>query len=792
MRIVYLALGWTMGIVLAATLGPVATPFLSLPVLWLIAFAISITMVGLVWSSRWRWLFITLVAVCAGGYRYQFVPQTSAVAWFNEGVGLTIEGVIVSDPDVRDDRTQIRVSVERVLAGLYGYPVEGLVLVNAPRLTDVQYGQRVQATGRLTTPAEFDTFSYRDYLARQGVFSVMSNAVITPLPDSTVATVPLTGFWQALYTLRSTAQIAIARALPEPQAGLLTGILLGNERGIAPELSDDFSLVGATHIIAISGFNMVIVSSVVTRTLRLLMSERRAVLVGVVFIALYTLFVGANAAVVRAAIMSVLLVVAPLVNRRTYVPASLAFVVLLMSVLNPTVLWDVSFQLSFFAVLGLALFATPLKHGFSRLAAQFMPQNNALRLTSLLNEPLLVTLAALSTTLPLTFVYFQQWSPYVLLVNMLIVPAQTYLLIIGGLATITALMGLWPLAQVLYWLDMLLLSWSIGVVRTFASLPGAGAAITVDPRWIALYFAVLMIGAMMYAERPRWLQALAAFIVRRPVLNATLFAGGGIAILLFALFVSRPDGRLHVWFLDIGHHHGVFVQTPNGAHILIDGGRFPSRLLTALGDRMPFHDRTIELLIITHPDEYDIAALIAVLARYDVGAVITNGQPNLSATYTQLQAALTAHDVVVAHAGYTVEIDDGVLLEVLHPSTTPELGDPMGDGALVLRLTYGDVSFLITGDLTTEGQEALLANDQWPVASVLQLPQHGTARSLDAAFLDAVQPQIVVLQSDPTNRRGDPDDRVLALVQDIHLFRTDEAGGHLHLWTDGGDVWVMP
>ena len=149
--------------------------------------------------------------------------------------------------------------------------------------------------------------------------------------------------------------------MPEPQAALLSGILLGEQNGIAPEIQDAFSKVGASHVIAISGFNMVILSGVVLSLLdKLKIRKKWAAGISIALIVVYTIFVGANPAVVRAAVMSGLLVIGQSIRRKTFLPASLAFTAIVMSALNPTVLWDISFQLSMFAVLGLMLFSEPL------------------------------------------------------------------------------------------------------------------------------------------------------------------------------------------------------------------------------------------------------------------------------------------------------------------------------------------------------------------------------------------------------------------------------------------------
>lgn len=780
MRLVYIALGWVAGIVLAAQV-----PAL-IPLLWLLLAGVAGAALVMAWDSPQRILFLALLAFALGGYRYAFVPQSSPLAQFNAVGGASIEGVVVSAPDVRDDRVQLQVEAERIVLGSAVYATSGRVLVNAPRFVEVQYGDRVLATGEMAAPAEYDTFSYADYLARQGVFSILQNATLEVLNSG-----ERSDFFRALLGLKARLQDNINQALPDPQAALLSGILLGNERGIDPALGDDFNRVGAAHIIAISGFNMALIAGIVMGTLGSLVPRRWvAVLLGIAVLAAYTLLVGANAAVVRAALMSSTLVIGELFKRKSYVPASLALVALLMSLHQPLVLWDVSFQLSFFAVLGLALFTEPLTRLFDRLLAALFPGALARTFANLLNEPLVVSIAALIPTLPLTILYFQRLSLVSLLVNVLVVPVQSYLLFVGGLALIVSLL-VPALAQVLFWIAGLLLSWTIGMVRLFAELPFADVVVSVDARLVGLFFLVIIGGAIMNATRPPWAARLSALVRRRVVLNAVLFAGLSLSLLLGGIALSRPDGRLHVWWLDVGHSNAVLLQTPGGAHVLVDGGRFPSRLLTALGDRLPFYDRTIEIIAISQPDEFDTGALPAVLARYDAGVILVNGQETLSPGYDALREAMSAYDVLPVVAGYRVALDDGVTLEVLHPQQPPELSDAQGDVALVLRVTYGERSLLLTSDLSRGGQVALLEAGQWPLAEVLHLPQHGTQRSLSESFLSAVQPQAVILQSDAANRRGDPALDTLALLGDTPLFRTDETGA-LHLWTDGETLWVQP
>lgn len=784
MRLVYVALGWGAGLVLAANAANNQTRSL---LFWLLLALLASVALWLVRHDQvQRIAMLTVLALTLGGLRFSFVPTDSPVAAYNNRGGLTLTGTVTAEPDVRDQYIQLRLATEHVTFAGTVTPVEGVVLAQTPRTVDVRYGDRITATGLLIAPAEFDTFSYADYLARSGVYSIMRNAAVE-VQSSGHGFAPL--MW--LLDIKRTASNHIRQYLPDPQAALLTGILLGNERGIAPEVGEAFQRVGAAHIVAISGFNMVILSGVVTRLFeRFRWSPFAAAAGGILVISVYTILVGANVAVVRAAVMSGLLVIGTAMKRQTYVPASLALVAILMSLVNPTVLWDIGFQLSFFATLGLALYTTPLSRWFNALLARLFPSQTAARIGDFLTEPLIVTLAAQILTLPLTVLYFGSLSPVVVLVNLLIVPLQAVLLIVGLLATMIAFVS--PLvAQVLYWFDLVLLSWTIGVVQTFASLPFADVAFSVHPHLIAAYFVIVLGVAMLQATQPSWAFRLARVLRRRTAFVSIVSSGVVLVVLLAAIFLSRPDGRLHVWALDVGHSNAILAQTPGGAQILVDGGRFPSRLLTAIGERLPFTDREIEVLVITQPDEFDVGALPAVLDRYDTGMVLTNGQPNVSTFYESIQQRLTGREVLAVRAGYTLEFDDGARLEVLHPQAEPGLADSLDETALVVRLVYGEVSLLFTGDLSSTGQFALLDGGQHPLATVLQLPQHGTIGSLNEQFLEIVQPQVVLLQSDSANRRGDPDPDTMALLaDDLPLFRTD-MGGTIHLWTDGQTIQVL-
>jgi len=782
MRLVYIAIGWAIGIFLASQLPNFA------PSAWLFM-ALGFGLLAYANRMRygWRWLMITLIALSLGAWRYASSPHTTDIAQYNQQgqIGISVIGEVIALPDMRDDRQQIRLNTIQVVRGDIVTETSGQILVILPPNADVRYGDMLKVTGELLTPQTFDSFSYADFLARTGVYSIMEKTSFQVLSRGGGSPIIHT-----LADIRAFVDKTIATALPEPASGLLIGILLGDERHIAPELRESFQITGTSHIIAVSGFNMVIVASVVQHLLMWLIPNRRwaSLWLALLVMGIYTALTGANAAILRAALMTSLLLIGKTLNRNTYVPASLAFVVMVMSLVTPTVFWDVSFQLSFAAVLGLSVFVTPLQRAFNSGVRQIFPQSAAHSLSNWLTEPLIVTLAAQITTTPIILANFGTFSLVAIPVNLLVIPVQSYLLILGILAVGMAWLPMVSMA--LFWLAYLLLGWTIGIVRLFAQLPFADVEWRLDPR-LALVLYICLIGViMMTALQSRLWKGFLDTLRSKFLRSISFFGAVGALVILGGGIISQPDGKLHVWFLTIGHNNAVLIQTPSGAHILVDGGSYPSQLLTALGDKLPFDDQTIEMLIITQPDDFDTRALTSVLDRYQVGITLWHGQPSLSDVQIELDKRLREYERVVVADGYSAILNDGTKIEVLHPIKNAELSPDYDDNTLVIRLSYGDISFLLTGDLSQEAQTDILTRGVYAPSTVMQLPKHAGARTLDSDFLAMVAPSVVVVHADPANRLGDPNEDTLSLLGDIPLWRTDTQGV-IHFWTDGKKLWAQ-
>lgn len=778
MTLFYLVLAWLAGIAIA---NGIDTPW------WLWLTLIAPALPGVLLARRrptWRAVFGCAIFLSLGAARLSAsIPHftQSDLAFYNDQGFVTAEGVIATPPKVRDAFASFRVEVEQVaLPDEPRRQVRGLVLVETAAIRDYHYGDRVRLRAELKTPPEFEGFSYREVLARKGVHSLMSYTQVDVLDQGQGN--PVLGF---LFAFREDAHKMTRRLLPGPQASLLAGILLGIEDDISPDMADEFSLVGATHVIVISGSNLVIIVGLIQSLTRRVMRERLSAVVTVAGVLFYTLFVGGDPAVTRAAVMVTMGLIANQLGRQTYAMASLGGAALLMTIINPFVLWDISFQLSFMATLGLVLYVEPLQNALTNGLHKVISAEKAKQVMGFISDAFVVTIAAQITTTPIIALYFGRLSLLSLPTNFLIIPAQTPLMVLGGLAVIAAFVS-FPLGQVIAWGSWVFLSWTIGVVRFFAGLPQASMEMDyISPMWIAGVYALIFVVTWLFLQPgethpDRWKmlkQALGA---------KTIAAVGSLAaIILFVAAFSLPDGSLHVTFVDVDAGTAVLIVTPSGRHILVDAGGSGRQISATLGDELPFWSRRLDLVIVTRPDPAHTSGLPSVLGRYQPGAFLTNG--------SLLQIALDADpgaQTVIAQPGMRICIDDGVTLTVLYTDSALPDGDEPAE-PISLLLTYGDARFLLPGDPSSKGVAKLLSGDTLITSTVLYLAHDRGEIASSEAFLTAAGPQMTVIAVKDGKPLKPPDEQMLAFLEagGSTIYRTDQSGT-VSVSTDGRQMWI--
>lgn len=746
------------------------------------------------WYDRPILLGIALTACALGAARYvtaqpDFTP--ASLATYNDGGdSVTMAAIVAGYPQQEGNRQRLRLRSESItLPDGSRRSVSGDAMVTLPRYPTYRYGDRLRVAGVLETPATFDTFDYRAYLARKGIYSQVRRAHADLVSRNQGSIV-----YHVLYGIRARAQRVIGRILPEPHAALMSGILLGIESGIPEEIMEQFNTTGTTHIIVISGFNISILAGIFLAIgTHFIGNERRATYVAIGAIAAYTLLVGADAAVTRAAFMGIAYLVTVRVGRQTAALGSLALAALVMTAYNPGTLHDIGFQLSALATLSLILFVPGLTN-WTEERLSFLGDHRGV-VMDVLNEALLVTFAAQLMTTPLVVSVFGRLSIVSLLTNLLILPVQAWVMLGGGAATIVGM--LWePAGRLLAWIPWAGLTWTFEMVEWTASLPHASVDVAgFDGRWLAGYYTVLLGGWALWQHDDWRERALELIRTRRAQIQTA-----GIAILIvfaiipWLLVYFGPDGRLHLTVFDVGQGDAIFIETPAGRQVLIDGGQDPQLVLSRLGDAMPPWDRSIDLVVVSHPDGDHIGGLPDVLARYETARILDPEIPAESALNDAWERAAANEGATLIHAqrGQRVRIGD-VYLDVLGPPATRLEGTGSDDNnnAVVLWLRYGDFCALLTGDIEAPAEQELVTSGEIPRCSVLKVAHHGSDTSTTPAFLDAAQPRVALISVGVDNRFGHPSPEVVTRLQDagVRIFRTDQRGS-IELISDGRQTWV--
>jgi len=262
-----------------------------------------------------------------------------------------------------------------------------------------------------------------------------------------------------------------------------------------------------------------------------------------------------------------------------------------------------------------------------------------------------------------------------------------------------------------------------------------------------------------------------------------------LTIVLFA-GVNTREGTTEVIFLDVGQGDSVLIKTKYGQNILIDGGR-DNRVLDRLGRNLSFFDRKFDMVIATHPDSDHIAGLIPVLERYEVDLILDPGVIHDSSVFRAMHEVINKKDIPIKYieSRQTYEFGEDITLDVLFPNKS-FVGKDIEDNnaaSIIIKFSDGEIDYIFTGDAPKEVEDELVAlHGEYLDSEVLKIGHHGSITSSSNLFLDAITPEVAVIQVGKDNRYNHPNFRILRNLQNknIPVLRNDEMGD-IKLISDG-------
>ncbi len=753
---------------------------------------------------------LCLFALFGGAFCFQSsLPpiNENCLQFHNDQEVVEIKGVVSADPEVRDKATHLRLSATEIKLDEGWQEVSGTALLFVPRYPTYSYGDALLVTGKLESPPRFDDFDYKGYLAHQGIYSTMLYPKIEVL-DSGKGFKPL----EWVYSLRNHLSQTLAEVLPEPQASLAQGIVLGKRGNIPTSVKTNFSRTGTAHILAISGLHLSIVAGILLSLGIWLFGKRRYIYIWLALgtVWLYALITGMHPPVVRGAIMASLFLTAELLGRQRSAITALAFAAAVMVGISPQILWTASFQMSFLAMAGLIFLAPSLMTlGRKTVRATLGEDGAAVSTASVITDSFSVTLGAVIAVWPLIAYYFGIISFVAPLATFLALPALPGIIITGALAGGLGLIAL-PLGYGIGWLAWLFLSYMLLIVNVFAAIPISFVEVaSINTHLVWTYYLVLALA--LWLNSHRWqastlttksltsvksgVDKITNSIFKLPkkwVIPPLLV----VAILVSFTATTMPDNNLHISFLDVGQGDAILIQKGN-QQVIVDGGPSPQTINLRLGQKIPFWDRTIELVVLTHPSADHVTGLVEVLNRYKVKQVLYPDLAFKSDIYDEWLRLVKAKNIryTIAQVGQQIDLGEGVVIEVLNPQRPPLTGteSDIDNNGVVLHISIGKVSFLLTADIRQEAEFELITHRAKLKSTVLKVAHHGSDTSTSQEFLAVINPRLVVISVGKDNPFGHPSDEVMDKLKERlgseNIYRTDECGT-IEFTTDGERLWV--
>lgn len=596
-------------------------------------------------------------------------PELGGLPRLN-GTTVQLAGVVAEEPDIRDSGANYTIAVTGNQTS--GRSLDGRVAVHTSRAVVLEYGDRVEISGRLTAPRDNAQLPYGTILRRRGIGSTMRFPRILDLGPSD------TGWAGWIAALRRDLENGIDRWLPEPAAALLIAIALGARSATLGDLAAPLVATGLIHIIAISGIKVAMVAGTAYEFLRRLPSRLATLASALTLLFLYVMLTGHTVSGERSAIMWGLVFVAAYLGRGTVSWLSLLLVAAVMAAVQPGLVWDPAFQMTALGTASIVAFTDRLLTYFRRLPSPF-------------REAFCVTVAAQAGTLPVVIASFHILSAWGPVANALVLPLLPALIVLGFL--LGAIASLPAAAAVLAALAYALIQIVLDTASGLASLPGAVPIGGITTAVTLAYFVLLGYLSHRVLKGVNWVPP-----GRRPG-NARELAFGvtvGAALVTGNLLPSHDPGSRLTW---LGTGEALLLQSSSKT-VLIDGSPRPLQLLQALGKTLGLQ-RSIDVVIVTDPRS-NVAGLLEVLRHYTVGEVLDTGCEYPTATYARWRAALRARGIprFALRTGTTFRVGS-TGISALGPDAL--YGTPQ-DSIGLLRVEMPDRRLLLIGSASAREQ----------------------------------------------------------------------------------------
>jgi competence protein ComEC len=719
---------------------------------------------------------------------------------------ISLEGIIERPPESSRGRTQLCIRSQEVILSHHHVRADGLLLVFFKEEDySLRVGDRLRLSCRLYPPHGFRNpggFSYERHLALDRIYTI-------GFLSEKKGWVKLGEGFKNPVTLRverwrDRIRDFLNREASPPASSIFKALVLGEQGDIPEEIKECFILTGTAHLLAISGDQFGIVALLSFSLLTWILNRSELLLLSVSIrkwaagltipcIFLYAFIAGGGISVIRSAIMVITFLVSILLDRERNLLHTLAMAAFLILIFSPPSLFDVSFQLSFLAVLSILYLVPRIFQEFKQEGISVLlrtpGKKNIMRYILL---SLLVTAVAIVGTAPFVALHFNRFAPIGFFTNLFIVPWVGFLIVPLSLSASIFSFIFTPLATFLININSFVTLMLLRVLALFASIPFASLFVsTPTPFEIILFYLLLFLSVQFRKRRSA----------------RYLFLGICVVSALDVAFWNLKDSfqkDLRMSFIDVGQGDSILIEFPQGKRMLVDGGGLhDDRFDTGKNIVAPFlwtkKIQRIDTLVLTHPDPDHLKGLNFIASHFSIGQFWDNGFQTESDSYLQLRKILNEKKIKTQSLTEETPTQtiNGAEVSFLNPPVwkamqerTRNLRD-LNNSSLVMKLRFKNVSVLLTGDIGKEAEERMLRRDYSLRSDILKIPHHGSASSSSPLFLERVKPTYAILSVGERNIGRLPHPEVLKRYLQLGstLYRTDVQGA-ITVITDGENIQI--
>jgi competence protein ComEC len=776
--ILYCAISFGAGIALAG---------LSMPLVYPVSLCLISVVIAAVYfrNNILSHIFLYLALIFFGAAycrNYNILPDNHIAGFISqESPVATIRGVVDDDPFTKraffgKEKTSFTLRTQYLKISDGWRKTTGPVKTDiySDEQPDLGFGDEIIITGRLSRPEGLKNpglFDYSRYLGIKNIYAALSvsGENFAKVPDGGRVN-PVIGW---AYKVRRGIRDAISRHTDKRYSGFLNAILVGERTQLDSSITGDFIKTGTVHVIAISGLNIALVAGIFLMIFRAFGIRKKPNLILTSFaIVFYCLVAGSSPPVVRATAVFVIASLGYVINRESDILNSLSLAAFLILLANPKELFDPSFQLSFGSVISIVLFAPRIEGLFGKNTNYF-------------TKSAAVSIAASIGLFPIVAKYFNIVSPVAVLANLVIVPALFVLTVVSFAFLSLNAIGA---AFCLSWAGKILSALTAATFyanHLFAMIPFSYIRIPApSPFFICVYYAIL--AYILFAGNRRYISAVALI---------------ALSIFVWSQDIGYRVSRLKITFLDVGKGDAALVQFPASGTMLVDAGSGGVDGTADAGKSVvaPYlwnnGIKRLDAVVVTHFHEDHIGGLFYILENFKVGCAIDGGEPSgedaaLFDKYMGIIRKKNIRRIVVRDAD---EITGFGFARpyVLSPPKDQIFSDP-NNNSIVMKIEYKKFGALLTGDISSDAMERIIAYDGLLKADVLKVPHHGGSlgqESVADRFFSLVSPEVTITSSGGRYRRRP--NKSTAHKSEAADYDT-KLNGAITILTKGNDFQVEP